>query len=155
MRFEAQRPTRKWCTRPCMKRTLYRRYRARGPVVAACHQCGQMFAHTQPHQLYCCARCRNNAHNQRQKEHFRSYCADRRRIIRHYVIDLLGGHCVGCGEADWRVLQVNHINGGGRAESRSSNIYEKIYKGKRVLDDLDLRCANCNVRYEYDRRRSA
>jgi len=58
-----------------------------------------------------------------------------------------------CGETDRRVLQVNHLNGGGAKELRSGSLraqfYRAILDGKRA--DVDLRCANCNIRYEYER----
>ena len=44
----------------------------------------------------------------------------------------LGGKCVNCGETDIRVLQINHING-------------------RDNPEVDVRCANCNILYEYER----
>jgi hypothetical protein len=55
---------------------------------------------------------------------------------------------------DWRVLQVNHIGGGGRQEAYKvrSHIYQEILAGRRDLSGLDLRCANCNVLHEYERR---
>lgn len=77
---------------------------------------------------------------------------ERLRRQRRKVIELLGGKCVRCGCTDWRVLQVNHINGKGSQERRkkgSWGIYREILNGKRSIDDLDLRCANCNILYEY------
>ncbi len=85
----------------------------------------------------------------------------REKIEKHHtnrrkVIELLGGKCVRCGITDWRILQVNHINGNGSKERKikgSSGIFREILNGKRTLIDLDLRCANCNILYEYDMRR--
>ena len=70
------------------------------------------------------------------------------------VISLLGGKCVGCGISDPRLLQVNHVNGGGLQEVKgltTHQFYRKILKGERKTDDLNLLCANCNVLYEYER----
>jgi len=72
---------------------------------------------------------------------------------RRKVITLLGGKCVRCSCSDWRVLQVNHKNGGGSKERRlkgSWGIFRQILSGKRLINDLDLRCANCNIIYEYE-----
>jgi hypothetical protein len=73
------------------------------------------------------------------------------------VIAKLGGVCVGCGESDFRVLHINHRNGGGYREARSGywgwKLIAAIAEGHRRIDDLDLRCANCNIRYEYERGR--
>ncbi len=70
------------------------------------------------------------------------------------VVFMLGGRCEKCGETDIRVLQVNHKNGGGGKEIRgvgsSNNMYRLIKKG-RDISDLNILCANCNLRYEYTR----
>ena len=69
------------------------------------------------------------------------------------AIRMLGGKCVNCGETDRRVLQINHLNGGGRAETvgNSYKFINRILSGERKIDDLDIRCANCNILYEYER----
>jgi hypothetical protein len=62
--------------------------------------------------------------------------------------------CVKCGESDVRILTINHINGGGRKENRNNPIFGwwlSILRGERLTDDLDLRCHNCNILYEYER----
>ena len=66
----------------------------------------------------------------------------------------LGGKCMNCGETNLRVLQLNHINGGGRSERKRRNSYQismDVLKEKRT--DIDVRCANCNIIYEYERGR--
>lgn len=64
-----------------------------------------------------------------------------------------GGKCVLCGEADPRLLTIDHVEGGGTKERRekSRNIAHLLYKlgypaGYRVL------CQHCNW-LEYLRRR--
>lgn len=74
--------------------------------------------------------------------------------IRHKVISLLGGECFNCKEKDIRVLQINHKEGGGSREywkTGNYKFYNSILKKKRNITDLDIRCANCNVLYEYER----
>lgn len=66
------------------------------------------------------------------------------------AINKLGGKCVNCGETDLRVLQVNHLNGGGGKDDKGLVFYRKIVKGERDIEDLDVRCANCNILYEYE-----
>lgn len=69
---------------------------------------------------------------------------------------ILGGKCACCGNDDIRVLQVNHKNGGGTQEKRHGDkMYKAIIDGTRPIDDLDLRCANCNLLYEYERGKRA
>ena len=78
---------------------------------------------------------------------------NRRDKVKTTVFELLGGKCRRCGNNDIRVLQVNHINGGGTKDKHliSRNLYKKIASGERVAGDFNLLCANCNVLYEYER----
>lgn len=71
------------------------------------------------------------------------------------VMRALGGKCVACGIRDVRVLQINHRNGGGTRERleaglSGSKLVRDLLNGRRRLDDLDLRCANCNILFEYE-----
>lgn len=71
------------------------------------------------------------------------------------VIKLLGGVCVNCKEDNILVLQVNHLNGNGNKEYKNGNnnnekFYRGILNGKRDTKDLDVRCANCNILFEYE-----
>jgi len=68
---------------------------------------------------------------------------------------MMGGRCVGCKISDPRVLQLNHKNGGGTKERKGegwggAQLVRAILHGSRAVDDLELRCANCNVLYEYE-----
>jgi hypothetical protein len=71
------------------------------------------------------------------------------------LIDLFGGCCRMCGCSDPRVLQINHINGGGMKELKmeGKKFYRKILTGERSTKDLELLCANCNIIYEYEQGR--
>ncbi len=72
---------------------------------------------------------------------------------RQKVLELLGGECIKCGITDIRLLQINHKNGGGFAERRKFGYWKvirDILKGGRDTSDIDLRCANCNILYEYE-----
>jgi hypothetical protein len=71
--------------------------------------------------------------------------------IRQRVLDSLGGRCVQCGICDSRVLQIDHVFGGGnRAEKVRRNrkrswvayYYEVIRDAK--SGKYQLLCANCN-----------
>lgn len=72
--------------------------------------------------------------------------------LRKQVLDILGGKCKACGADDWRILQINHLNGGGSKELNQSpyRMYRAIVNSERNTDDLDCRCANCNILYEYE-----
>lgn len=64
---------------------------------------------------------------------------------RQQAIEILGGECSSCGIADIRVLQIDHINGGGHQElleKGSNHVTTKIFRGE--TDDYQILCANCN-----------
>ena len=70
---------------------------------------------------------------------------------RQEAIELLGGACVRCGIDDPRVLQIDHVNGGGwkhHARRGSMGVVRDVItkNGK----GFQLLCANCNwiKRYE-------
>jgi hypothetical protein len=78
----------------------------------------------------------------------------KRRIrLRAAVIAFLGGKCAGCDVDDVRVLQLDHIAGGGSADRKRKGGWLAMYR--RVLAGAvgyQLLCANCNwiKRYERD-----
>ena len=73
--------------------------------------------------------------------------------LRASIIIKLGGKCVACGETDRRVLQINHRRGGGRKEledGKADNLYRAIRNETVDLSQFDVRCANCNIIFEYE-----
>lgn len=73
--------------------------------------------------------------------------------IKAKVVELLGGKCVNCGLSDIRLLQVNHKARASHVkwDKRSSTkFFNWILKGKLPQKAYDLRCANCNILYEYE-----
>jgi len=66
-------------------------------------------------------------------------------LYRQEIIKKLGGKCVRCGIDDIRVLQVDHINGGGNKEKRN---FTNNQIRKMIMNDngskYQLLCANCN-----------
>ena len=73
------------------------------------------------------------------------------KIWRVRTFEFLGGKCVRCGEKDWRVLQINHLNNDGSKERR---LHGEAYTCKDIIEnqrkDVELLCANCNIRYMYE-----
>jgi hypothetical protein len=74
--------------------------------------------------------------------------------VRMAALARLGGQCVACGNRDYRVLEINHINGEGsfRGRGRPKVMYLQyleVLKGN--TPGLEVRCANCNVLHEYER----
>lgn len=66
------------------------------------------------------------------------------------LFNVLGSECKKCGISDKRILQLDHINGGGAIDRRANStgytyywrIAEKIEKGNK---DFQILCANCNL----------
>lgn len=83
----------------------------------------------------------------RCKECQKVYAANRRAVIREYIMDYLKDHpCVDCGETDPVVLQFDHIR------DKTINICKLYRQGsniKRVIEEVkkcEIRCANCHTR---------
>ncbi len=149
-----------YCSKRCAHREAerYRRARVNPRPMKLCVACGTEFKPKTRVSIYCSRNCGYRT-QYRQNRPQRQVKNRRQADERHQkVAALLGGVCVKCGISDWRVLQVNHINGGGQKEQRRGrsegrpHMYQDILTGRRSTDDLDLRCANCNVLYEYERR---
>jgi hypothetical protein len=68
-----------------------------------------------------------------------------RRKARMAILESLGGKCVRCGFADWRALQVDHVNGDGAADRQKSRSPSHLAKLVRANPDrFQILCANCN-----------
>ena len=71
------------------------------------------------------------------------------RRLRREAVACLGGKCVRCGFSDPRALQIDHINGGGSKERKTTgfnrhfnyNVQDSVAKGE---GKYQLLCANCN-----------
>ena len=75
------------------------------------------------------------------KRKSKSYLLNKRKEL----VKKLGGKCVKCGIGDIRVLQVDHINGGGNKERIS---FTPTQRRNMIMKDdgskYQLLCANCN-----------
>lgn len=82
------------------------------------------------------------------------------KIVRHRsrmkLINLLGGKCIRCGFSDWRALQIDHVNGDGKADRlrfKSDMMGYYMHIRKEVINgskDFQLLCANCNWIKKYE-----
>ena len=97
-----------------------------------------------------------NAANQKYRQSAKGKIAYKQSMNRYYhklryrMITILGGKCVKCGVRDNRVLQVDHINGGGNKEFKkrgNMGVYLKILKNQ---EGYQLLCANCNQIKKYE-----
>jgi hypothetical protein len=57
--------------------------------------------------------------------------------------------CSRCGCDDWRLLEVNHKNGGGRKANEGGwgapDFKRAVIQGRRKTDDLEILCRPCNA----------
>lgn len=127
--------------------------------VRECLRCGHEFKTKNYRRKYCSHSCCSYVamKNWQQRNPDKVQASNRLKnySLRRRLLTYLGNKCVVCGETDWMVLQVNHINGGGVQDHRTvgaEKIYRQILAGERE-GIFDLRCANCNMRYEYEQRR--
>jgi hypothetical protein len=90
-----------------------------------------------------------SSHREQLKESARDYG----RRLRISAIQKIAGTdhptCRNCGCDDIRVLEINHINGGGTQETKhlgaGVNFYRLIVNGKRSVNDLNILCKICNA----------
>ena len=72
--------------------------------------------------------------------------ADNRRL-KQAVMDIYGGKCACCGEAEITFLTIDHVYGGGkqdRASRSAKNIYPEIRRLGHREDKYQVLCFNCN-----------
>jgi len=91
--------------------------------------------------------------SERRIEMNKLHCKKYGQRKRMEAIAALGGKCSRCGIDDWRVLQIDHITGGGnrkliRTICRSK--YHGVVVAEAQSGTYQLLCANCNwiKRYE-------
>jgi predicted HNH restriction endonuclease len=81
----------------------------------------------------------------------REYNYSRRLRNRLEVLSALGGKCVRCGIDDWRVLQIDHINGGGSQERKQVTSIDRYYRDMLLSPEkYQALCANCHQIKRYE-----
>ena len=78
----------------------------------------------------------------------KAYCRNQRTK----ALQILGNKCVHCGNTDYRVLQIDHVDGGGTHERQvisTHGIHDRIVKGH--IQGYQLLCANCNWIKKWER----
>lgn len=88
------------------------------------------------------ADCKENG--KKYNEHRRDYW----NRIRNAAVEKIGGfRCANCGCEIKKILEVNHIDGGGRQELRTKNraqLYRDIVNGKVDISKYNMLCKVCN-----------
>ena len=83
----------------------------------------------------------------REKQH--EYDKKAHRRLREKVFEVLGGaQCSNCGCDVFEILEVNHINGGGRREQKDKQtrqLYREIIYGRVNADNYNVLCRICNA----------
>ena len=68
------------------------------------------------------------------------------------ILEFIGNtKCKKCGFDDWRALQIDHVNGNGKQESKIMKQYYAYFRHiKENIQNYQILCANCNwiKRYE-------
>jgi hypothetical protein len=96
---------------------------------------------------------RDFVHNPSRRDSLSSYCrsciykynVQREARLRTAALVALGGECARCEISDFRILDIDHIHGGGSQERKSGLRQAKFYL--HVVSNLDrfqLLCKNCN-----------
>ncbi|HUW44775.1 MAG TPA: hypothetical protein VMW50_03175 [Dehalococcoidia bacterium] len=85
--------------------------------------------------------------HQMNKETDNKKSRNRRKEMRLEILKILGGECQRCGITDHRVLQIDHVCGGGKKELKKGGNYhvmKNIIKNPECKHKYQLLCANCN-----------
>jgi len=73
------------------------------------------------------------------------------RALRLLVIRKFGGKCFKCGFSDYRALQIDHVEGGGKWDVRTSSYANMLRDALMDRDgEFQLLCANCNQIKRYE-----
>ena len=90
----------------------------------------------------------------RKRRNTPKYDKEHSRHRRKEVLNFLGGKCEKCGIDDWRVLQIDHINGGGGKERKSGYNFAKIRKDvfEYGRNKYQVLCANCHILKHFEER---
>lgn len=78
--------------------------------------------------------------------------------IKKEAIQKLGGTCVSCGIDDIRILVINHKHNGDfnrvimfrEMKKKNPVSWKAVLEGTYKEGDVELRCYNCNILYEYE-----
>lgn len=77
----------------------------------------------------------------------------RRKIVLAYIVEYKSTHpCVDCGEADFIVLDFDHVRGEKVSNLCEMGRYSTLEQVKEEIAKCEIRCSNCHRRATYKRR---
>lgn len=91
----------------------------------------------------------------KQRVYQRNYQRKQSRIRRAKLLGMLGGKCTDCGNADFRVLQIDHVKPilrKTRGEMGGTRLTARLLAGSEPVSEVVLRCANCHQIKTYNER---
>lgn len=92
------------------------------------------------------------AYRNKNREQIAASARKKKRIDFEHALRIVGRgkmECVSCGCSDLRILEINHINGGGRKEASNKRhaFIRAIVLGERSIEDLNILCKVCNIEH--------
>jgi hypothetical protein len=94
-------------------------------------------------------RKRNKESENYNPEEERRKWREQHRRVREKAMDRIGGKkCFNCGCTNFSILEINHINGGGRKELKAKQnrqLYRDIVNDKVNLNEYNVLCRVCNA----------
>ncbi len=144
-------------------------FRRTRTVFKACAFCLDLFEPKRQNHQFCSYYCenrffrergRNESNARRHQDYYQrhseirqktnTYIRERTQKARISALQALGAKCARCGFEDFRALQIDHVQGGGRKEYKSINfsstraIYYEGIAANPEPKKYQLLCANCN-----------
>jgi len=102
-----------------------------------------------PFQKFCSRRC-SQQNYEKTKRKKRSTSVGEYGKYRKKVIIALGEKCVACGDMDYCVLTIDHINNDGNLEKTSLNYFKRILKNiEKSKKKYQILCMNHNYMKEF------
>lgn len=89
----------------------------------------------------------------KHKKSYALYMKKFNKKMRILVLEKFGNKCVKCSNSDWRVLQIDHVDGYGYLDRKnySGSYYTHVLKREKEFPGTyQLLCANCNWIKKYD-----
>ena len=90
----------------------------------------------------------DRARYQRDKDKRKAQSAAAHKAARLNAVEAMGGSCSRCGTDDIRVLEIDHVDGGGSTKARKSYsdrlMFRQLARGDYEGPRLQLLCGNCH-----------